>query len=168
MISFWFLFGLWLVYWSVCVVVLWVWWGMGKDRRRKRLLLLLFFFTLPCVGIVCGEEWGREDFCVRGMCGVCWQACAWGIACCRPVFGVFCGPLARFLVPVGSLYVFPEKVSQSGFLEALAIFCLFVGFAYLPHILSLCLGWGRCMFYIRTHAEGDTHIEDVRFVRGGV
>lgn len=140
----------------------------GKTEEEKRLLLLLFFFTLPCVGIVCGEEWGRGDFCVWGMCGVCWQACAWGIVYCRLVFGVFCGLLARFLVPTGCLYVFSEKVPQNGFLEALAIFCPFVGFAYLPHILSLCLGWGRCMFYIRTHAEGDTHIEDVRPVRCGV
>ena len=120
-------FCLWLVF-GVCVVVLWVWWGMGKDRRRKRLLLLLFFFTLPCVGIVCGEEWGREDFCVRGICGVCRQACAWGIVYCRPVFGVFCGLLARFLVPIGCLYVFSEKVPQNGFLEALAIFCRFYWF----------------------------------------
>ena len=84
--------------------------GEWGKKEEKRLLLLLFFFTLPCVGIVCGEEWGREVFCVWGLCGVCWRACAWGIVCRRLVFGVSCGPLARFLVSAGYLYAFLEKV----------------------------------------------------------
>lgn len=114
--------------WSVCCRVMGVVGNGERQKKKKRLLLLLFFFTLPCVGIVCGEEWGREDFCVWGMCGVRWQACAWGVVYCRPVFGVFCGLLARFLVSVGYLYVFSEKVSQNGFLEALAVFCRFCRF----------------------------------------
>ena len=29
--------------WSVCVVVLWVWWGMVKDRRRKDIIVIIIF-----------------------------------------------------------------------------------------------------------------------------
>lgn len=97
--------------WSVCVVVLWVWWGMGKDRRRKEIIVIIIFLYLTvrwdCVRGGMGEG---GDFCVWGMCGVRRQACAWGIVYCCLVFGAFCGLLARFLVSIGCLYVFPEKV----------------------------------------------------------
>ena len=100
-------FVLWLVLAFVCVVVLWV--GKGKTEE-KEYCYYYFSLSLPCVGIVCGEEWGREVFCVWGLCGVCWRACAWGVVCRRPVFGVSCGLLACFLVSAGCLYVFLEKV----------------------------------------------------------
>lgn len=71
LISFWFLFVLWLVF-GVCVLSCYGYGGeWGKTEEEKRLLLLLFFFTLPCVGIVCGEEWGRGGIFVCGACAVC-------------------------------------------------------------------------------------------------
>lgn len=88
LISFWFLFVLWLVF-GVCVLSCYGYGGEWGKKEEKRLLLLLFFFTLPCVGIVCGEEWGRGGFlCVghvrcasAGLCvGHCvLSPCLWGV-----------------------------------------------------------------------------------------
>nr|DAE42681.1 MAG TPA: hypothetical protein [Caudoviricetes sp.] len=159
-------FVLWLVPVFVCVVVLWV--GVKEDRR-KRILLLLFFFILT----VCRD-------CVRGGMGEGGFLCV-GIVRC--VGRLVCGALCAVVLSLGRLVALSRVFSfrQGTYMPFLrkclkmdlwaSLFfpmSLFVGFAYLPHILSLCLGWGRRMFYIRTHAEGDTHIEDVRPVRGGV
>lgn len=169
LISFWFLFVLWLVF-GVCVLSCYGYGGeWGKTEEEKRLLLLLFFFTLPCVGIVCGEEWGRGGFlCVghvrcasAGLCvGHCvLLSCLWGVLWPSRAFSC----LDRVFICLSR-----ESALKWIYRPFLFFYVFFIGFAYLPHILSLCLGWGRCMFYIRTHAERDTHIEDVRFVRGGV
>ena len=111
LISFWFLFVFMAGIWSVCCRVM----GMVRhgERQKKKRDYCYYYFSLPCraLGLCAGRNGGGGDFCVRGMCGVRRQACAWGIVYCCLVFGVFCGLLARFLVSAGCLYVFPEKVS---------------------------------------------------------
>ena len=156
--------------WSVCVVVLWVWWGMGKERRKEIIVIIIFLYPYRVLGLCAGRNGGGGIF-VCGACAVCVGRLVRGALCVVVVLSLGC------LVALSRVFSFRQGVYTSFLRKCLKTdlwaflfspMSLFVGFAYLPHILSLCLGWGRRMFYIRTHAEGDTHIEDVRFVRGGV
>lgn len=143
---------------------------MGKDRRRKEIIVIIIFLYLAVRWDCVRGGMGEGGIFVCGACAVCVGRLVRG-ALCIVVLSLGC------FVAFSRVFSFRQGVYMSFLRKCLkmdlwAFFCfpmsLFVGFAYLPHILSLCLGWGRRMFYIRTHAEGDTHIEDVRFVRGGV
>lgn len=166
LISFWFLFVLWLVYWSACCRVM----GVAGNEERQKKDYCYYYFSLPyrVLGLCAGRNGGGRIF-VCGACAVCAGRLVRGALCIVVLsLGCFVAFSRVFLSRQGIYMSFPRKCLRTDFWRPLPFSALFVGFAYLPHILSLCLGWGRCMFYIRTHAEGDTHIEDVRPVRGGV
>lgn len=167
LISFWFLF----VYgWYLeCVLSCYGCGGeWGKTEEEKD--YCYYYFSLPyrVSGLCAGRNGGGRIF-VCGACAVCVGRLVRGALCVVVLsLGCFVAFLRVFLFRQGVYMSFPRKCLRMDFWRPLPFSAVFIGFAYLPHILSLCLGWGRRMFYIRTHAEGDTHIEDVRFVRGGV
>lgn len=144
--------------------------GNGERQKKKR-DYCYYYFSLPyrALGLYAGRNGGGGGFlCVghvrcasAGLCvGHCvLLSCLWGVLWPSRAFSC----LDRVFICLSR-----ESALKWIYRPFLFFYVFFIGFAYLPHILSLCLGWGRCMFYIRTHAEGDTHIEDVRFVRGGV
>lgn len=155
--------------WSVCCRVMGVAGSEERQKKKKKIIVIIIFLCLTvcrdCVrggmgegGFLCA---GHVRCVLAGLCvGRCvLSSCLWGVLWPSRAFSC----LGRVFI-----CLFRESASERIFGGPCHFLPFFVGFAYLPHILSLCLGWGRCMFYIRTHAEGDTHIEDVRPVRGGV
>lgn len=157
-------------YWYLCVLSCYGWWEWGETEEvKKNIVIIIFLYPYRVWGLCAGRNGGGRFF-VRGDCAVCvgglvrWALCAVALS-----LGCLVALSRVFLFRQGVYISFLRKCPKMD-LWAFLFFpmSLFVGFAYLPHILSLCLGWGRCMFYFCPHAEGDTHIEDVRFVRGGV
>lgn len=143
--------------------------GREGRQKKKNIVIIIFLYPYRVLGLCAGRNGGGRFF-VRGDCALCVGGLVrWAL--CAVVLSLGClVALSRvFSFWQGTCMPFLRKCLKMDLWASLFFPCLFfVGFAYLPHILSLCLGWGRCMFYIRTHAEGDTHIEDVRPVRGGV
>lgn len=135
LVSFCFMAGI----WSVCVVVLWVWWGMGKDRRRKEIIVIIIFLYLTvcwdCVrggmgegGFLCG---GIVRCVLAGLCvGHCvLSSCLWGVLWPSRAFSRLDRVFICLSRESASEWIFgPFSVFPCLFLSVLLIFLTFCRF----------------------------------------